>query len=113
MKVLVIGGGGREHALAWKIAQSPLVTKLYCAPGNPGTATLAENLPIAVDQLDKLLAFAFENRIDLTVVGPEQPSRPSHGSRLREKYVGPRARPPHLNPGAAIGITGYDGRRNS
>jgi len=73
MKVLVIGGGGREHALAWKIAQSPLVTKLYCAPGNPGTSALAENLPIAVDQLDKLLAFAYENRIDLTVVGPEQP----------------------------------------
>jgi phosphoribosylamine--glycine ligase len=73
MKILVIGGGGREHALAWKIAQSPLVTKLYCAPGNPGTATLAENLPIAVDQLDKLLAFAYENKIDLTVVGPEQP----------------------------------------
>ena len=73
MKVLVIGGGGREHALAWKIAQSPLVTKLYCAPGNPGTASLAENLPIAVDQLDKLLDFAYDNRIDLTVVGPEQP----------------------------------------
>ena len=73
MKILVIGGGGREHALVWKIAQSPLVTKLYCAPGNPGTAALAENLPIAVDQLDKLLAFACENKIDLTVVGPEQP----------------------------------------
>jgi phosphoribosylamine--glycine ligase len=73
MKILVIGGGGREHALAWKIAQSPLVTKIYCAPGNPGTSTLAENIPIAVDQLDKLLAFAYENRIDLTVVGPEQP----------------------------------------
>ncbi|MFZ4858562.1 MAG: phosphoribosylamine--glycine ligase [Desulfuromonadaceae bacterium] len=73
MKILVIGGGGREHALVWKIAQSPLVTKLYCAPGNPGTAALAENLPIAVDQLDKLLAFAYENNIDLTVVGPEQP----------------------------------------
>ena len=73
MKILVIGGGGREHALVWKIAQSPLVTKLYCAPGNPGTAVLAENLPIAVDQLDKLLAFAYENKIDLTVVGPEQP----------------------------------------
>ena len=73
MKVLVIGGGGREHALVWKIAQSPLVTKVYCAPGNPGTAALAENLPIAVDQLDKLLAFAYENNIDLTVVGPEQP----------------------------------------
>ena len=73
MKILVIGGGGREHALVWKIAQSPLVTKLYCAPGNPGTAALAENLPIAVDQLDKLLEFAYENKIDLTVVGPEQP----------------------------------------
>ena len=73
MKILVIGGGGREHALVWKIAQSPLVSKLYCAPGNPGTALLAENLPIAVDQLDKLLAFAYENKIDLTVVGPEQP----------------------------------------
>ncbi len=73
MKILVIGGGGREHALVWKIAQSPLVTKIYCAPGNPGTAALAENLPIAVDQLDKLLVFAYENQIDLTVVGPEQP----------------------------------------
>ena len=73
MKILVIGGGGREHALVWKIAQSPLVTKLYCAPGNPGTAALAENIPLAVDQLDKLLVFAYENNIDLTVVGPEQP----------------------------------------
>ncbi len=73
MKILVIGGGGREHALVWKIAQSPLVTKIYCAPGNPGTAALAENLPIGVEQLDKLLAFAYENKIDLTVVGPEQP----------------------------------------
>ncbi len=73
MKILVIGGGGREHALVWKIAQSPLVTKLYCAPGNPGTAALAENVPIAVDQLDQLLEFAQANTIDLTVVGPEQP----------------------------------------
>lgn len=73
MKILVIGGGGREHALVWKIAQSPLVSKIYCAPGNPGTASLAENLPVAVDQLDKLLVFAYENKIDLTVVGPEQP----------------------------------------
>ena len=73
MKILVVGGGGREHALAWKIAQSPLVAKVYCAPGNPGTAQLAENIDLAVDQLDKLLAFALDNRIDLTVVGPEQP----------------------------------------
>ena len=73
MKVLVVGGGGREHALAWKIAQSPLVEKVYCAPGNPGTAGVAENLPIKVDELDKLLEFAWSNKIDLTVVGPEQP----------------------------------------
>ncbi|UFS72683.1 phosphoribosylamine--glycine ligase [Geomonas sp. RF6] len=73
MKVLVVGSGGREHALVWKIAQSPLVEKLYCAPGNPGTAQLAENVVIAVDNLEGLLAFAKENAIDLTVVGPELP----------------------------------------
>ncbi len=73
MKILVVGGGGREHALVWKITQSPLVDKIYCAPGNPGSAELSENVDIAVDQLDRLLAFALENNIDLTVVGPEQP----------------------------------------
>ncbi|MFH1028809.1 MAG: phosphoribosylamine--glycine ligase [Pseudomonadota bacterium] len=73
MKILVIGGGGREHALVWKISQSPLVDKLYCAPGNPGTAGLAENIALRVDQLDELLEFAKVNSIDLTVVGPEQP----------------------------------------
>ncbi|KAB0664186.1 phosphoribosylamine--glycine ligase [Oryzomonas japonica] len=73
MKVLVVGGGGREHALVWKIAQSPLVTKVFCAPGNPGIGALAENLPIRVDELDKLLAFAQAEGIGLTVVGPEQP----------------------------------------
>ena len=54
MRVLVVGGGGREHALAWKIAQSPRVTKLYCAPGNPGIARVAECLPIAADDLSAL-----------------------------------------------------------
>ena len=73
MKVLVIGGGGREHALVWKIAQSPLVKKIYCAPGNPGTAELAENVALAVDDIDGLCAFAKNNAIDLTVVGPELP----------------------------------------
>ena len=73
MKVLVIGGGGREHALVWKIAQSPLVGKLFCAPGNPGTALLAENVEIAVDDLPGLLAFAQREEIGLTVVGPELP----------------------------------------
>jgi phosphoribosylamine--glycine ligase len=73
MKVLVIGGGGREHALVWKIAQSPLVEKVYCAPGNPGIGSIAENLPLAVDDLPGLLAFARREAIDLTVVGPELP----------------------------------------
>jgi len=73
MKVLVIGGGGREHALVWKIAQSPLVGKVFCAPGNPGTAQLAENVEIAVDDLQGLLAFAQREGVALTVVGPELP----------------------------------------
>jgi len=73
MKVLVIGSGGREHALVWKIAQSPLVDKVYCAPGNPGTALLAENIDIKVDDLPGLLAFARKEGVGLTVVGPELP----------------------------------------
>ena len=73
MKILVIGSGGREHALVWKIAQSPLVEKIYCAPGNPGTARLAENVDLKVDDLTGLLSFAKKEDIDLTVVGPELP----------------------------------------
>jgi phosphoribosylamine--glycine ligase len=73
MKVLVVGGGGREHALVWKIAQSPRVTKLYCAPGNPGIAQVAECLPLAADDLTGLRDFARSHRVDLTVVGPEAP----------------------------------------
>jgi phosphoribosylamine--glycine ligase len=73
MKVLVIGGGGREHALVWKIAQSPLVERVYCAPGNPGIDRLATSVPLQVDDLPGLLGFAQRERIDLTVVGPELP----------------------------------------
>lgn len=73
MKILIIGGGGREHALAWKIAQSPKVTELFCAPGNPGTASIATNINIPGDDIDRLLEFALDRSIDLTVVGPEQP----------------------------------------
>lgn len=73
MDILVVGGGGREHALVWKIAQSPLVNKIYCAPGNPGIAELAEVVPIGVDEIDALYDFAREKNIDLTVVGPELP----------------------------------------
>jgi phosphoribosylamine--glycine ligase len=73
MKVLVVGGGGREHALVWKIAQSPLVNQIFCAPGNPGTGTIAQNVDIKVDDLSGLLGFAKREGIDLTVVGPELP----------------------------------------
>ena len=73
MKVLVIGGGGREHALVWKISQSPKVTKIYAAPGNAGIADLAECAPIKADDISGLLAFAKAKAIDLTIVGPEGP----------------------------------------
>lgn len=73
MKVLVIGSGGREHALAWKIGRSSLVDNLFCAPGNGGTASIAENVPLAVDDLPGLTQFALDRSIDLTVVGPELP----------------------------------------
>lgn len=73
MKILVIGSGGREHALVWKIAQSPLASKIYCAPGNAGTAEYAENIAISSDDIPALLKFAIEHKIDLTVVGPEAP----------------------------------------
>ena len=73
MKVLVVGSGGREHALAWKIKQSSLVDKIYCAPGNGGTSLIAENVNINAHNIDALFEFANNNRIDLTVVGPEAP----------------------------------------
>jgi phosphoribosylamine--glycine ligase len=73
MKVLVVGGGGREHALCWKLRQSPLLTELYCAPGNPGTAEVATNVAIAAEEIHRLADFALEMRIDLTVIGPELP----------------------------------------
>lgn len=73
MKILVIGSGGREHCLAWKISQSPLVDKIYCAPGNGGTTLCAQNVSIAATDIDGLLRFASDKKIDLTVVGPEDP----------------------------------------
>jgi phosphoribosylamine--glycine ligase len=84
MRVLVVGGGGREHALAWKLAQSPLVGALYAAPGNPGIARHATCLPIRADALDDLVAFAKRERIDLTVVGPEAPLVAGLADRLLE-----------------------------
>ena len=73
MKVLIVGSGGREHAIAWKVAQSPKVDKIYCAPGNAGIAELAECVDIGVMEFDKLVNFAKEKQIDLTVVAPDDP----------------------------------------
>jgi phosphoribosylamine--glycine ligase len=73
MKVMVVGGGGREHALVWKLSTSPRVKKIFCAPGNAGTAKLAENVPIKAEDIEALAAFAQGEGIDLTVVGPEAP----------------------------------------
>lgn len=73
MKVLVVGSGGREHALVWKLAQSPHITQLYCAPGNVGSRQQAVNIPIAADDITGLRRFAMEHDIALTVVGPELP----------------------------------------
>ena len=73
MKILIIGNGGREHALVWKLSQSPRVSKLYCAPGNAGIGQHAECVPIKVDDIDDLKTFAQEKQIALTVVGPELP----------------------------------------
>src|SRR6266516_7102971 len=73
MKILVIGSGGREHALAWKLKQSPYAERIFCAPGNAGTAEIGENVAISASDLGKLVRFAKENHVDLTVVGPDDP----------------------------------------
>ncbi|GGY42800.1 phosphoribosylamine--glycine ligase [Parvularcula lutaonensis] len=82
MKILLIGSGGREHALAWKIAQSQLVSRLVCAPGNPGMAKVGECIPV-----DDPIAFSKENSIDLVVVGPEQPLAEGLADRLAEAGI--------------------------
>jgi len=105
MRVLVIGGGGREHALVWKIKQSPKVTQVFCAPGNAGTAAIADNVPIAADQIDQLLEFAQKNEIGLTVVGPEQPLVMGIVDRFEEKGLhifGPSARAAELEGSKAF-----------
>src|SRR4051812_12629887 len=73
MRILVVGSGGREHALCWKIAASPLTDTLFCAPGNAGIAALAACVPIGAEDIEKLTAFAAQEKIDLVVVGPEGP----------------------------------------
>ncbi len=96
MQILVVGGGGREHALAWKLAQSPRVSKVFVAPGNAGTAREPglENVPIDAEALDELLAFAKEKKVDLTVVGPEAPLVAGIVDRFQEaglRIFGPTA----------------------
>ena len=73
MKLLLLGSGGREHALAWKIAQSPKIEKLYIAPGNAGTRNVGENIAIKADDFEAIKTFVIENSIDMVVVGPEDP----------------------------------------
>ena len=73
MNVLLIGSGGREHAIAWKLSQSKELDKLYIAPGNPGTAGCGENIPISANDIRKLVDFSRQNEIGLVVVGPEDP----------------------------------------
>jgi len=73
MRLLVIGSGGREHALVWKLAQSPRVSKLFIAPGNGGTSSVAQNVPISIGDIPALVEFAQKEKIDLTIVGPEAP----------------------------------------
>src|SRR5215469_5532817 len=92
MKFLLVGSGGREHSLAWALSASPVVSKLYCAPGNAGIAEVAERIPVAASDLDGLVAFAKERRIDFTVIGPEAPLAAGLWDRLEAagvKALGP------------------------
>ena len=94
MKVLVIGSGGREHTLVWKLNQSKPVTNIYCAPGNAGIKRLATCVRIAADDIDALLDFAKKEKIDLTVVGPENPLTGGIVDRFEEeglRIFGPSA----------------------
>lgn len=93
MKVLVVGSGGREHALCWKLRQSPLLTDLYCAPGNPGIAAVADVVPIPADEVHQIADFAVELKIDLVVIGPELPLTLGLADELSSRGVavfGPR-----------------------
>ena len=96
MKILVIGSGAREHALVWKLTGERYVREVYCAPGNAGTGRIAHNVAIPADDVEWLAEWASENKIDLTVVGPEAPLASGVVDRFRERdlrIVGPTAIP--------------------
>jgi phosphoribosylamine--glycine ligase len=105
MKVLLVGSGAREHALAWKISKSPLLTTLYAAPGNPGIADLATLVDLAVDDLRALVSFCLEKQIDLVVVGPEVPLCLGLVDQLAE--VGIKAFGPHAQAAQLEGSKAY------
>lgn len=95
MNILLVGGGGREHALAWKLAQSPSLSKLYAAPGNPGIAAHAELVPLNIADKGAVVAFCGRFAIDLAVIGPEQPLVDGLADALRDAGVAA------FGPGAA------------
>mgnify|MGYP000790749348 CR=1 FL=1 len=95
MKILVVGGGGREHAIVWKIAQSPKVDKIYCAPGNGGIAELAECVDIAATDIENMVKFAKDNAIDLVFVAPDDPLADGMVDAMQE--AGIRAFGPNAN----------------
>jgi phosphoribosylamine--glycine ligase len=105
MRVLVVGSGAREHALAWKISESPALTALVCAPGNPGTARLAKNLPVVAEDPQAVTALARDERVDLVVVGPELPLSRGVADALRRAGIpvfGPDAKAAHLEASKAF-----------
>ncbi|UUZ81645.1 phosphoribosylamine--glycine ligase [Paenibacillus sp. P26] len=94
MRILVVGGGGREHAICWALKKSPKVSELYCAPGNGGIAEIAECVPIQVNQFEEIAQFACDNEIDLVVIGPDDPLAEGIVDHLEAKQItvfGPRA----------------------
>ncbi|MEE2720313.1 MAG: phosphoribosylamine--glycine ligase [Pseudomonadota bacterium] len=105
MKVLVVGGGGREHALCWTISGSPLVEKLWCAPGNAGIAQDAHCVDISSEDVDALVRFSVENKVELVVIGPEAPLVLGLSDRLREKGI--RAFGPSADAAVLEGSKGY------
>ena len=110
MDVLVVGSGGREHALAWKLSQSPRLGKLYIAPGNGGTSQCGENVDIAATDIEKLVAFATEKKIGLTVVGPENRDPGSSAFKAQAKGFRPTKVADSESSGTkSRGMAGVDG----